>query len=174
VKRGKFVLEQLLASPPPPAPANITPLSERRDDVHKGSVRQRFEAHRADPTCAACHVRMDPIGFAMENFDAIGRWRDDDNGFPIDAKGELPEGQTFNGPGELRKVLVAQKDDFVEALTEKLLTYALGRGLTNSDRCTVREIAEATAKDGYRFSALVNGIVTSDAFQKRRAKRAGE
>jgi hypothetical protein len=174
VKRGKFVLEQLFGSPPPPAPANVTPLSERRDEQKKGSVRQRFEAHRSDATCVACHARMDPIGFAMENFDAIGRWRDTDNGFAIDAAGALPEGEKFTGPTELRKVLMGRKDEFVRALTEKMLTYALGRGMQNADRRTVREIADAVAKDGYRFSALVNGIVTSDAFQKRRAKRPGE
>ena len=174
VKRGKFVLDQLLASPVPPAPPTVMPLSDRRDEVKKGSVRQRFEAHRADATCVACHARMDPIGFAMENFDAIGRWRDTDAGFPIDASGKLPEGESFTGPAELRKVLVGRKDEFVRALVEKMMTYALGRGLQNSDGCTVREIADAVAKDGYRFSALVNGIVTSDAFQKRRAKRAVE
>ena len=117
---------------------------------------------------------MDPIGFAMENVDAIGRWRDDDRGHPIDASGSLPEGEKFNGPVELRRVLVARKDEFVRCLVEKMLTYALGRGLEESDRCTVKDIAESVARDGYRFSALVNGIVTSDAFQKRRARRPGE
>jgi hypothetical protein len=174
VKRGKFVLEQLLASPPPPPPPNVMPLSERRDEVKKGSVRQRFEAHRADASCVACHARMDPIGFAMENFDGIGRWRDKDGDFAIDAAGALPEGESFNGPTELRKVLMTRKDEFVRAMVEKMLTYALGRGLQNADRRTVREIAADVAKDGYRFSALVNGIVASDAFQKRRAKRPGE
>jgi hypothetical protein len=174
VKRGKFVLEQLLSAPIPPPPPNTPGLSERRDDIRKGSVRQRFEAHRSDASCVACHARMDPIGFALENFDAIGGFREDDRGFAIDASGSLPEGESFNGAVELRKVLVAKKDEFVRALVEKMLTYALGRGLTNDDRCTVKEISAAVAKDGYRFSSLVNAIVESDAFQKRRAKRPGE
>jgi hypothetical protein len=174
VKRGKFVLEQLLASPPPPPPPNVPSLSERRRDMQSASLRTRLEAHRADPTCVACHARMDPIGFALENFDAIGRWRTDDQGFAIDAKGSLPEGETFDGPVALRKLLMQRKDDFVKALVEKMMTYALGRGLENYDRCTVKEIAAVVAKDGYRFSTLVNEIVSSDAFQKRRAKRVGE
>jgi hypothetical protein len=171
VKRGKFVLEQLLASPPPPPPPNIPSFRDRRDDSAKASLRVRFEAHRSDASCIACHARMDPIGFAMENFDAIGRWREKDGGFVIDASGELPEGQSFNGPAELRKVLMGQKDEFVQALVAKMLTYALGRGMELSDRCTIREISEAVAKDGYRFSSMIDNIVASDAFQKRRAKR---
>ena len=174
VKRGKFVLDQMLASPPPPAPPDVGALSDRREDRRKGSVRQRFEAHRSDASCVTCHSRMDPIGFAMENFDAIGRWRDTDGGFAIDAAGSLPEGETFNGPEELRGVLVARKDQFVHAFIEKMLTYALGRGLELHDRCTVKDIAAAVERDGYKFSTLLTQIVASDAFQKRRAKRAGE
>ena len=124
--------------------------------------------------CASCHARMDPIGFAMEHFDATGRWRDTDGQFPIDASGTLPEGERFNGPEELRAVLVGRKGEFVHALTEKLLTYALGRGMELYDRCTVKDIAAAVEKDGYKFSTLLTQIVTSDAFQKRRAKRPGE
>jgi hypothetical protein len=174
VKRGKFVLDQMLASPPPPAPPDVGTLGEGREERSKGSVRQRFEAHRSDATCVACHSRMDPIGFAMENFDAIGRWRDNDGGFAIDASGTLPEGEQFNGPDELRAVLVARKDQFVHALIEKMLTYSLGRGLELYDRCTVKDIATAVERDGYKFSTLLTQIVTSDAFQKRRAKRPGE
>lgn len=174
VKRGKFVLEQLLASPIPPPPPTTPPLSERRDDILRGSVRNRFEAHRSDASCIACHARMDPIGFALENFDGIGRWREKDHNFPIDASGKFPEGETFSGPIELRRVLLARKEQFVRGMVEKMMTYALGRGIENFDRCTVREIAADVVKHDYRFSALVNGIVMSDAFQKRRAKRADE
>jgi hypothetical protein len=172
VKRGKFILEQLLASPPPPPPPDTPPLSERRGDFTRATVRERLEAHRASPSCIACHARMDPLGFALENFDAIGRWRDDERGLKIDASGSLPEGEHFTGPAELRKVLLDRKDEFVRCLVEKMMTYALGRGLENYDRPMVKEIAAAVAKDGYRFSTLVDQIVSSDAFQKRRAKRA--
>lgn len=174
VKRGKFVLEQVLASPPPPAPPEVEPLSDGRNERRQGSVRQRFEAHRSDATCIACHARMDPIGFAMENFDSVGRWRDTDGEFPIDASGSLPEGETFNGPDELRAVLVARKGEFVEAFVQKLLTYALGRGMENFDRCTVKDIAAALEKNDYKFSTLMEQVVMSDAFQKRRAKKSSE
>jgi hypothetical protein len=174
VKRGKFVLEQMLASPPPPAPPDVEALGDGREERRRGSVRQRFEAHRSDATCIACHARMDPIGFAMENFDSVGRWRDRDGDFPIDASGALPEGEKFNGPDELRAVLVARKGEFVEAFVQKMLTYALGRGMENYDRCTVKDVAAALEKDGYKFSTLIDQVVTSDAFQKRRAKRPSE
>jgi hypothetical protein len=117
---------------------------------------------------------MDPIGFAMENFDAVGRWRDKDGDFAIDASGALPEGEKFNGPEELRAVLVARKGEFLHAFVEKMLTYALGRGMELHDRCRVRDIAHAVEQDGYKFSTLLTQIVTSDAFQKRRAKRPSE
>jgi hypothetical protein len=117
---------------------------------------------------------MDPLGFAMENFDAIGRWRDKDGEFPIDASGSLPEGQSFKGPDDLRKVIAARKDDFVRTLTEKMMTYALGRGMEVYDKCTIKDVGAAVAKDGYKFSTLISQIVTSDAFQKRRAKRGEE
>jgi hypothetical protein len=174
VKRGKFILDQLLASPPPPQPPDVPALREqRRSEPTRMTVRERLEEHRANPSCVACHTRMDPLGFALENFDGIGRWRDDERGLKIDASGSLPEGEHFTGPVELRKVLLERKDEFVRCLVEKLMTYALGRGMENYDRVTVKEIAAAVAKDGYRFSTLVDRLVGSDAFQKRRAKRPG-
>jgi hypothetical protein len=173
VKRGKFILEDLLASPPPPPPPDTPPLSERRSEFSRATVRERLEVHRDNPSCIACHVRMDPLGFALENFDAIGRWRDTERGMKIDASGSLPEGQQFTGPVELRKVLLDRKDEFVRCLVEKMMTYALGRGLENYDRPAVKEIAAAVAKDGYHFSTLIDQVVSSDAFQKRRAKRVG-
>jgi hypothetical protein len=174
VKRGKFVLEQILGTPPPPAPADVPALSEKPADVSAKPLRDRLQAHRADAACASCHARMDPIGFAMENFDAIGRWRDKDGSFPIDASGTLPEGQSFKGPDELRRVIAARKDDFLRTLTEKMMTYALGRGMETYDKSTIRDIGAAVAKDGYKFSTLISRIVNSDAFQKRRAKRGEE
>jgi hypothetical protein len=118
---------------------------------------------------------MDPLGFSLENFDAIGHWREKDSREnAIDTKGSLPDGESFDGPVELRRVLMSHKDEFVRCLTEKMLTYALGRGLEEYDRRTVKEISDAVAKENYRFSALVDGIVSSDAFLKRRAKRPGE
>jgi hypothetical protein len=174
VKRGKFILDQILGTPPPPPPADVPALSEKPGDISAKSLRERLQVHREDPTCASCHARMDPIGFALENFDAIGRWRDKDGAFTIDASGTLPEGQSFKGPDELRKIIAARKDDFLRTLTEKLMTYALGRGMETYDKCTIKDISAAVSKDGYKFSSLVSQIVMSDAFQKRRAKRGEE
>jgi hypothetical protein len=130
-----------------------------------------MEEHRANPACASCHAKMDPIGFAFENFDAVGRWRTRDGKFPIDASGTLPDGRTFNGPGELRSLLSQNKNAFTECLTEKLLTYALGRGLEPYDRPIVKQIAARVAEQDYRFSALVMEIVKSLPFQNRRGER---
>jgi hypothetical protein len=168
VKRGKFLLEQILGTPPPPQPADVPALSEREQDVTSASFRQRLEIHRASPNCAVCHNRLDPLGFAMENFDAIGRWRTKDGGFDIDPNGKLPDGTPLDGPDTLRKVLFTKKAEFVQCLSEKLLTYALGRGTEYYDQCTIKDIARACEQDGYKFSAMVNAIVQSDAFQKRR------
>jgi hypothetical protein len=174
VKRGKFILDQILGTPIPPPPADVPPLSEKPSDVSAKSLRERLQVHREDATCNSCHVRMDPLGFALENFDAIGKWRDKDGNFDIDASGTLPEGQSFKGPDELLKVIGARKDEFVRTLTAKLMTYALGRGMEPYDKRTIKEISDAVAKDGYKFSTLVNQIVMSDAFTKRRAKRGDE
>ena len=174
VKRGKFILDQILGMPPAPPPPDVTPLGDKPQDVSAGSLRQRLERHREDPSCFSCHARMDPLGFAMERFDAVGAWRDQDGGFPIDAAGKLPEGREFNGPDELRQVLLEHKTEFLRCFVENMLTYALGRGVEHYDRCTVRDICQSVETDGYRFGTLVTSIVTSDAFQKRRAKRGDE
>jgi hypothetical protein len=174
VKRGKFVLEQILGTPPPPPPADVPPLSEKPEDTATGSVRQRFERHRADPTCASCHMRMDPLGFSLENFDAVGAWRDRDGQFPIDAAGSLPGGQPVDGAAGLKRVLLAKKKDFVHCLAEKMLTYALGRGPQEHDRRTINEICRAAEQYNYRFSSLVLAIVKSETFQDRRGKRGDE
>lgn len=166
VIRGKWVLENILNTPPPPPPANVPSLKE--EEIGQSvTMRQQLEAHRANPTCASCHARMDPLGFGLENFDAVGEWRDSDGTFPIDASGTLPDGRTFKGPTELAAILKVDKEAFAECLSDKLLTYALGRGLTPADRSTVRRIATQMAASDYRFSSLVLGVVNSPQFQLR-------
>jgi hypothetical protein len=167
VKRGKWVLEQLLNTPPPPPPPDVPQLDEARELT--GSLRQRLEQHRANPQCASCHQRMDPLGFAFENFDAIGRWRDKDGEFAIDVSGELPDGQKFQGPAELKVILKAKKDLFRRCLTEKILTYALGRGLEHYDFCAVDTIVESLEKNDDKFSTLLVETVKSEPFQMRTA-----
>ena len=171
VKRGKWVLEQLLGTPPPPPPANVPELPDN-DSKKKleGTLRQRLEQHRKDPACANCHAKMDPLGLAFENFDAIGRYRAKENGLPIDPSGSLPNGQTFKGPPELRKILLEKKELFSRCLVEKMLTYALGRGLDYYDKPAVDQIGAALAKDDYRFATLVAEIAGSDPFRMRRGK----
>jgi hypothetical protein len=169
VKRGKWVLEQILGTPPPPAPPNVPQLSDEKKDVLSGTLRQRMEKHRSDPSCASCHARLDPPGFGLENYDAVGAWRAKDGDFPIDASAKLPTGESFNGAAELKALLLkTRKDEFVACLTEKMLTYALGRGLEDYDACTVQQIAKDVSADGYRFSRMVLEIVKSDPFRKRR------
>lgn len=173
VKRGKWILEQLLGEPPPPPPPGVPELSEDEKVVLSGTLRQRMEQHRSNPACAACHRSMDPLGFGLENFDAIGAWRDSDGDFPVDASGTLPGGAVFQGPRELKKILLDQRDVFVRSLSEKLLTYALGRGLEYYDTCAVDDIRDTVIAADYRFSALVLAIVRSDPFQLRRGKGTG-
>jgi hypothetical protein len=167
VKRGKWVLENLLGAPPPPPPPGADNL--KGGGTLAGTLRQRLERHRADPNCASCHGRLDPLGFGLENFDAVGAWRTHDGGDSVDASGILA-GRPFNGPAELRTLLRPQKDAFARCLAEKLLTYALGRGLGPGDRCTVATIAGRLARDGYRFSGVVIGVVQSDPFRLRRSQ----
>ncbi len=168
VKRGKWILENILASPPPPPPPDVPVLPEDQEAVASGSLRQRLEIHRENPTCASCHDKMDPLGFGFENFDAIGRWRTQDAGFDIDASGTLPDGRSFSGPQELLTVLKASRGEFCRCLTEKMLTYALGRGLEYYDKCVVDSICEAMAKNDYKFSTLFLEIAKSDPFRQRR------
>jgi hypothetical protein len=169
VLRGKWILENLLGTPPPPPPADVPAFPENKKDEAR-SVRERLEQHRANPTCASCHARMDGLGFGLENYDAIGRWRDTDGEASVDSSGEMPTGERFDGPAELRSILLDHKDAFVHTLTEKLLTYALGRGLERYDRPVIEEIAASVAADEYRFSSLVLGIVESMPFQMRRGE----
>jgi hypothetical protein len=166
VIRGKWVLENLLGSAPPPPPDNIPALKEE-DLGTAASLRQRLEQHRSDPACSACHSSMDPIGFGLENYDASGAWRTKDGNFEIDSSGTLPDGRSFNGAKELKQVLRSQSHAFTQNFTEKLLTYALGRGLERSDRALVGQISGTVAQQNYRFSALVSSIINSPAFQMR-------
>jgi len=169
VKRGKWVLEQLLGTPPPPPPPNV-PLLEDQKGKLTGTLREQMQQHRENPSCAACHTDMDTLGFAFENFDAVGRWRDKDGDGSIDPSGELPGGQKFAGPAELKQLLLQRKDDFTRCIAEKMLTYALGRGLEYYDRPTVNRIVKAVGENDYRFSALVSEIVRSEPFVNRRGE----
>jgi hypothetical protein len=165
--RGKWLLENILGTPPPPPPANVPSLKEDRNATAL-TMRQRMEQHRANPACANCHKLMDPLGFALENFDAIGGWRTKQGNTPIDASGELPDGTKFQGPSELRGILLSKRDQFAGTVTEKLLTYALGRGIEYYDMPAIRKIVRDAASSDYRFSAIVLGIAKSTPFQMRR------
>jgi hypothetical protein len=167
VLRGKWILENILASPPPPPPADVPNLDEAKIGSTM-TMRQQLEEHRKNATCAACHSRMDPLGFGLENFNAIGQWRTQDGKFPVDSSGTLPDGRTFQGPQELKQILKADRDAFARGLTEKLLTYALGRGLERYDRPVVKKIAARAAADNYKFSSLTLEIINSLPFQYRR------
>ncbi len=169
VKRGKWVLEQILGAPPPPAPPNVPALNEDKKVVAAAPIRERMAQHRDDPACSSCHARMDPIGFGMESFNGIGAWRLKDGAFRVDASGEFSDGQKFDGPQGLRKVLQGRKDVFARTLSEKLLTYAIGRGLERTDTCFVDDIVENTMKQDYKFSALVLSIVASEPFLTKSA-----
>ncbi len=167
VLRGLWVLENFLGTPPPPPPPDVPALDDSAIGT-KGTLRQQLEQHRANPACAVCHDRIDPLGFGLENYDPVGRWRTHDGKFPIDAGGTLPNGRSFASAEELKQILRSSGEAFAECLTEKMLTYALGRGLEEYDEPVVRSIARAVANDGYRFSRLVLEIVRSLPFQKRR------
>ena len=170
VVRGKWVLENILGTPPPPPPPDVPELPERADDGSPTSMRERMEAHRANPVCASCHARMDPLGFALENFDAVGKWRAMDADTLIDASGRLPDGTMFDGLPELRDVLYARRGEFVATVTEKLLTYALGRGVEYYDRPAIRAIVREAASSDYRWSSLILGVARSLPFQMRRSE----
>ena len=167
VLRGKWVLDNLLNAPPPEPPADVPNLDEANIGT-AASMREQLEEHRKNAICASCHRRMDPLGFGLENFDAVGAWRTMEGKFPIDASGQLPDGRRFTGPDELREILSADRDAFARAITSKLLTYGLGRGLERYDNRTVKLIASRLPKYDYRFSGLVLEIVNSLPFQSRR------
>ena len=173
VVRGKWILTNILGTPPAPPPPGVPPLKEKQPAGEKLSGREMLAAHRENPTCATCHNIMDPVGFALENYDAIGRWRNYDDGVAVDASGTLPDGSAFDGPATFREALLKRPEFFVSTASEKLLTYALGRGLEQYDMPAVRGIVRDSAKDDYRFSALVMGLVNSTPFQMRMSQKVG-
>jgi hypothetical protein len=171
VKRGKYVLENLLGTPPPPPPPEVPDLDDTKRTELTGSLRQRMEQHRKDPICASCHARMDPIGFALEHFDGVGAWRERDGQSAIDPAGQLVSGEKFTGAAELREILLTKKrGDVLRCASEKMLTYALGRGLEYYDRPAIEKIARDLAANDAKFSALVMGVVNSVPFQMRRGE----
>jgi hypothetical protein len=167
VLRGKWILDNLLNSPPPPPPAQVPALDQSRAEGRKLTTREQVERHRADSGCASCHDRIDPLGFALENFDVIGRWRTEDEGGSIDSSATLSSGETFSGPSGLREFLLSNPDRFVGATVERLMTYALGRELDARDQPAVRKILRDTAAGGYRFVDVISAIVKSVPFQMR-------
>jgi len=170
VLRGKWVLDNILGSPPPPPPPNVPSLRDPGPGGKVLTMRERMEAHRANPVCAGCHSRMDPLGFALEQFDGIGRWRTMEGGNPIDPSGKLPDGTPFSGPAELRKILLTKEGEFVTTVTERLLTYALGRGLEHYDFPVIREVMRQAKPSDYRWSAMILAVVNSTPFQMRRSR----
>ena len=168
VKRGKWLLENILGAPPPPPPPGLDGLEEGESKTPTKTIKERMERHRRDPSCAVCHAKMDPLGIAFENYDAVGRYRTMDGKFKVDAGGVTATGEKFTGASDIKKILLARKEEFVRTLSERLMTYGLGRGLDRNDRKAVEAIALGAEKDGYRFSSLVKGIVASEAFRRRR------
>jgi uncharacterized protein DUF1588/uncharacterized protein DUF1585 len=166
--RGKWVLQQLLGTPPPPPPPNVPSLKDD-EKTQRLTMRQRMELHRQNPTCAVCHRMMDPLGFALDNFDGIGTWRTFTGiNEPIDSSGVMPDGTKFDGPTGLRDILLSKKHMFVENFTENLLTYALGRGVEEYDRSALRTIVRQAALEDNKWSSIITGIVNSTPFQMRR------
>jgi hypothetical protein len=164
--RGKWVLENLLGAAPPPPPDNVPALNDANIGTEI-SMKEKFAQHRKDPSCSPCHNVMDPIGFGLENYDAVGRWRDKDGKFPIETTGQLPGGKTFTGSKGLKEILRERSDEFVHNLTVKMFTFALGRGLEHSDNAAVDSIVQDMKANDYRFSALVLDVVKSKQFQMR-------
>jgi hypothetical protein len=172
--RGKWVLENLLGTPPPQPPPGVeTNLEKDANEVKVTSLRQRLEQHRASPTCATCHRLIDPIGLTLENFDHTGKWRSLDGKMPIDASGQLTDGTKLSGPDSLRRALLARSDVFVTVVAEKMLTYAAGRAMRPNDMPAVRSVVRAATPDNYRFSSLILGVVRTPQFQMR-TKSSGE
>jgi hypothetical protein len=164
VLRGKYVLENILGTPPPPPPPDVPAL----DDAATGtsaSLRQQMQAHRSSPVCASCHSKMDVLGFGLENYDGIGAWRTQDGKFPVDSTGTLPNGKSFATPAELRQLLLSNMPEFEHCLSQKMLTYALGRGLGPADRITVTEIDRKVAQSEYKFQTLIREVVHSMPFR---------
>ena len=171
VKRGKWIMENILGTPPPDPPPDVPLLEETAKAAPGKSMREQLELHRKDPGCAVCHRQMDEIGFGFENFDAVGKWRDKDGELPVDSSGTLPSNETFNDAGQLVKILKKRESQFCRCLAEKMLTYAVGRGLEYYDKCAIDKIEKALQDDNYRFSTLVTEIVKSEPFLMRRGEK---
>jgi hypothetical protein len=169
VIRGKWILENVLGVPPPAPPANVPPLDEVKTVRRNAPVRQRLAEHRKNPTCAGCHRLTDPVGFALENYDAVGRWRTLDGGEPIDASGTLYDGTDFRGVAGLQKAILNHPELFVNTLSQKLLTFAIGRGVSYYDASALRKIVRDSSAQDYRFSSIVMGIVNSTPFRMRKS-----
>jgi hypothetical protein len=168
VMRGAWVMETLMGAPPPrPPPGVEADLKEEVGAAKPSSVRERLERHRENPTCASCHQIMDPIGFSLENFDLIGRWRDVDGSTPVDSSGTLIDGTHLSGAQDLRRALLSRSDSFVTSASEKLLIYALGRRIEHFDQPAIRKIVRDASRDDYSFSSLVLGVVNSVPFQMK-------
>jgi hypothetical protein len=174
VKRGKWIMENILGTPPPDPPANVPGLEETQQAKPDATLREQLVLHRQNAVCASCHIQMDELGFGFENFDPVGRWRIQDGGKPIDSAGELPSGERFQGPIELVAILSQREQAFAEALARKMLTYALGRGLHYYDQCALETIVQRMEQNDFRFSSLVLGIVTSEPFRMRRTQGENE
>jgi len=168
--RGKWLLENILAAPVPPPPPDVNTTLDEGQVVKTTSVREMLEHHRANPACASCHANMDPLGFSLENFDAIGQWRTKEGESPINASGVLLDGTKVDGPAALRGALLQQKDQFVKAVTAKLLMYGLGREIDHHDAPAIRAIVRGAAADDYRWSSTILAIVKSTPFQFRRSR----
>jgi hypothetical protein len=167
-RRGNYIAGTLLGSPPPPPPPDVPSLDQSRTEGKVQTLREILEAHRKRAECASCHAKIDPLGFGFQNFDAVGRWRDEEAGSPVDASGVLPGGRGFRGPVELKKILLERRDEFTKTLASSMLIYALGRGLQLEDECVLRDAQKAAAAGGYRFSSVVLTIVRSFPFRNRR------
>jgi hypothetical protein len=171
VLRGKWILENILAAAPPPPPPNVPTLNEAKNGKTL-TIRQQMEQHRANPVCASCHTKMDPLGFSLENYDAVGGWRTGYAGQLVDASAVLPDGTQFEGPKGLQGILLSRKNQFIEALTERLMTYALARGVESYDMPAVRAVRDEAADDNYRMQTIILGIVQSVPFTMRRTPEA--
>jgi hypothetical protein len=164
VIRGRWLLANMLGSPPPPPPPDVPTLKEAGESGQPRALRERMEIHRKNPACASCHQRMDPLGFSLENFDAVGKWRKEADGVPVDPVATLPDGSHFDGLSGLRTLLVSHQEDFARTFSGKLLAYAIGRGIESYDLPAIRKIAREAARDDYRWSSIVMGIVESTPF----------
>jgi hypothetical protein len=170
VIRGKWILSNILGLAPPPPPPAVPALKENGGPGKTKTMRERMAEHRANPACSGCHQLMDPVGFSLENYDAVGRWRTGDDGKPIDSAGSLPDGSKFDGVAGLEKALLGRPEVFVTTMTEKLLTYALGRGVEYYDAPAVRKIVRDARAGNYRFSSIVLGVTNSTPFEMRRSQ----